>query len=343
MVQGCEKLHANQLTASRAPEVSYQSSPTLAGNVLADFRFSSNPSPQEDARVFEVALATLAGDAHEIWTVEGEVVSGHEGDLRWSRGGGWLFCALEADERIQGGPEGAARHAYATLARFLRQQPECHVQRLWNYLGGINRGEGDDERYKHFCHGRAEGMGDWLASGFPAATAIGHHAGEHLLQVYLLAGSSPGHRVENPRQVSAWEYPRQYGRTSPSFSRATLLCTGDALAISGTASVIGHATAHEGLVLAQLDETLRNLDALLASGSMPAGFDGHSPLKVYVRHRDHAALIHDSLAKRLPGVPLLLLHGDICRADLLLEIDGWRYGQSPTAVPTVVEQYSPQV
>lgn len=343
MVQGCEKMLANQLTASRAPQVSYQSSPSLPGNVLAALRFNSDPSPQEDARVLEVALAPLAGDAHEIWTVDGEVTSGHEGNLRWSRGGGWLFCALEADERIQGGPEGAARHAYATLARFLRQQPESHVQRLWNYLGGINRGEGDDERYKQFCHGRAVGMGDWLAGGFPAATAIGHHAGEHLLQVYLLAGSSPGKRVENPRQISAWEYPRQYGRTPPTFSRATMLCTGDALAISGTASVIGHATAHEGQVLAQLDETLRNLDALLASGSMPAGFDSHSPLKVYVRHRDHAALIHDALARRLPEVPLLLLHGDICRADLLLEIDGWRYRHGTTALPTGAVSHSPQV
>jgi chorismate lyase/3-hydroxybenzoate synthase len=182
------------------------------------------------------------------------------------------------------------------------------------------------------------GMGEWFASGFPAATAIGHHAGEHLLQVYLLAGLSPGRRVENPRQVSAWEYPRQYGRTPPTFSRATVLCTGDALAISGTASVIGHATAHEGQVIAQLDETLRNLDALLASGGLPEGFDHDSPLKVYVRHREHAPLIHQALAMRLPGVPLLLLHGDICRADLLLEIDGWRYGHAATGLPAAAGQ-----
>ena len=25
------------------------------------------------------------------------------------------------------------------------------------------------------------------------------------------------------------------------------------------------------------------------------------------------------------GVPVLLLHGDICRGELLVEIDGWRY------------------
>ena len=31
------------------------------------------------------------------------------------------------------------------------------------------------------------------------------------------------------------------------------------------------------------------------------------------------------LKRRLPGVPVLLLHGDICRSELLVEIDGWRY------------------
>ena len=76
MVQGCEKPHTNQLTASRAPRVSYQSSLNLADNVLAAFRFGSASSPQEDARVLDVALAPLAGDAHEIWTVDGAVMSG---------------------------------------------------------------------------------------------------------------------------------------------------------------------------------------------------------------------------------------------------------------------------
>ena len=30
--------------------------------------------------------------------------------------------------------------------------------RLWNYLDAINLGDGDDERYRRFCDGRARGM-----------------------------------------------------------------------------------------------------------------------------------------------------------------------------------------
>ncbi|MEO8778700.1 MAG: pteridine-dependent deoxygenase, partial [Rhodanobacter sp.] len=143
--------------------------------------------------------------------------------------------------------------------------------------------------------------------------------------VYLLACDQPGVRVENPRQVSAWRYPRQYGPTPPSFARAMTLPAHDVLAISGTAAVVGHASAHHDDLDAQLEETLVNLGALLASARLPSGFDARSPLKVYVRQAGDVPHVRDFLQRRLPDVPVLLLHGDICRRELLVEIDGWRY------------------
>jgi chorismate lyase/3-hydroxybenzoate synthase len=199
------------------------------------------------------------------------------------------------------------------------------VLRIWNYLEAINQGEGDTERYKLFCEGRAAGMGTFFAEGYPAATAIGHHGPAGRQQVYQLACDQPGERIENPRQVSAWCYPRQYGRTPPSFARAMLLPAQDALAISGTAAVVGHASAHQDDLQAQLEETFTNLEALLARGGLAPGFDTQSPLKAYVRHPADAAQVREFIAHRLPGVPVLLLHGDICRSELLVEIDGWRY------------------
>jgi chorismate lyase/3-hydroxybenzoate synthase len=89
--------------------------------------------------------------------------------------------------------------------------------------------------------------------------------------------------------------------------------------------VVGHASAHRDDLKAQLDETLTNLDALLASADMSAGFDTHSTLKAYVRHTADAPRVREFFRQRLPSVPVLLLHGDICRSELLVEIDGWRY------------------
>jgi chorismate lyase/3-hydroxybenzoate synthase len=316
------------LAARPSPTVTYSDLPAggLPPGTLAAFGFGAQATaPGDDPRWLRVALEPLAEALPELWTIEGEVTYGREGDLSWSRGGGWLYAAVECDEADHGGPEGAAKHAYELLSAFVAQAPEHHVQRIWNYLGEINAGAGDDERYKQFCTGRIAGMGEVFAQGFPAASAIGHHADQGLLQVYLLATDREGTRVENPRQVSAWQYPRQYGRTPPSFARATLLPADDVLAISGTAAVVGHASAHTGDLSAQLAETRRNLDALLANGGLPEGFDARAPLKAYVRHPDDAAVVQAFAQAHWPQAPLVLLHGDICREELLVEIDGWRY------------------
>ena len=326
MPPGSQMRERSPLTAHPAPTVSYTAmSGALPPQTLAAFGFGPNAAHHDDPRWLRVALEPLGPSMAEVWEVDAEVTFGRDGDLRWSRGGGWMFAAVECHEGDHGGTEAAADHAYAMLSRFVETSDERHVQRIWNYLGAINDGTGDDERYKHFCTGRIRGMGDVFAQGFPAATAIGHHADPGLLQVYLLATDRPGTRVENPRQVSAWRYPRQYGRTPPSFARATLLPADDVLAISGTAAVVGHASAHAGDIQAQLGETLRNLDALLETGGLPAGFDGLAPLKIYVRHPQDEAVIRAFAAKHLPDAPLLLVRGDICRAELLVEIDGWRY------------------
>ena len=326
MPPGSEMRERSPLTAPPAPLVSYQAtSGALSPSTLAAFGFGRDAVHHDDPRWLRVALEPLGQGLTEVWDVGEDVASGRDGDLRWSRGGGWLFAAVECREGDHGGTEAAAHYAYGLLSRLVSASDERHVQRIWNYLAAINDGTGDDERYKHFCTGRIRGMGDVFAQGFPAATAIGHHAEPGLLQVYLLATDRPGTRVENPRQVSAWRYPRQYGRTPPSFARATLLPADDVLAISGTAAVVGHASAHAGDIAAQLGETLRNLDTLLETGGLPAGFDHLAPLKIYVRHPQDEAVVRAFAARHLPNAPLVLVHGDICRAELLVEIDGWRY------------------
>lgn len=329
MMQGCENALAEPLPR-RAPRVTYRSGEVATvlaeRGTLAVFGFGSAHPAEEDPRWFRVALESFdAPTSLELWHVDAAVTHGRDGDVRWAAGGGWLFAAVDVDEADHGGPGPAARHAYEALRQLVESRPERHVLRIWNYLEAINRGEGDAERYKLFCEGRATGMGDFFAEGFPAATAIGHHGPGGRLQVYLLACDQPGERIENPRQVSAWCYPRQYGRTPPSFARAMLLPAQDALAISGTAAVVGHASAHQDDLQAQLEETFTNLEALLARGRLASGFDTQSPLKAYVRHPADAAQVREFIAQRLPGVPVLLLHGDICRSELLVEIDGWRY------------------
>jgi chorismate lyase/3-hydroxybenzoate synthase len=101
----------------------------------------------------------------------------------------------------------------------------------------------------------------------------------------------------------------------------------DTLYASGTASILGHASVHPNDTAAQLDETVANLEALLqralASQRLKAGRLGPDSLvKVYVRHARDAALVEHGLRQHLGDeVPLLILAADICRTELLLEIE----------------------
>jgi chorismate lyase/3-hydroxybenzoate synthase len=139
--------------------------------------------------------------------------------------------------------------------------------------------------------------------------------------------------VENPRQLSAYRYPRQYGAQPPSFARAMLPASPAVpLLLSGTAAVVGHESRHADSVAAQLDETLRNFDSLLGAAHarrprLPARFGPDTRLKVYVRDRNELAQVDALLEARLgPTVPRLVLHAAVCRRELRIEIDGTHAG-----------------
>lgn len=289
-----------------------------------EFGLDDSPLPPRCARVRLKQLS--GGGLVEVWHATGPMSAGFDGPIRYTRDPNYLAGAIELDERECGGLEAASEIAYRAIASFQSRSQHPHILRMWNYLDAINEGEGDCERYRVFCTGRKNGLGPERAKHFPAATAIGRRDGSRMLQVYWLAGTVPGLALENPRQVSAFQYPRQYGPSAPTFSRAVQLPAG-LLMISGTASIVGHATQHVGDVQRQLDEIFSNLGALLArahehDGSLPAGFSSGTLIKAYVRNPADAPLVQRTLEARLPpGTPYLLLEGDVCRSDLLVELD----------------------
>ena len=246
--------------------------------------------------------------------------------MRWSSDGDYGFIAIEVDESAHGGISGAAEHAYRSLIAFVDAGATPHVLRVWNYLDAINLGEGDDERYRHFCVGRARGIDDSWRRGYPAATAIGRRDGVRALQVYALTSRQAGVPVENPRQVSAWRYPREYGPSAPTFARGMIAPAGQLL-ISGTAAVVGSASRHRDDAAAQVDETMANLASLIAAARAGSnGLDRGSLLKAYLRDPSYAAFVAPALERQGADTGrLLLLAGDICRRELLLEIDGLHF------------------
>lgn len=231
----------------------------------------------------------------------------------WPRHDGLLFGSFSADD---GDLESLTRDAYTQLIDDARRAGYPYFVRMWNHVGSINALDGGVERYQLFCAGRHDAF---VSAGYlhnvdlPAASAVGM-PGLGLV-VYFLAAREPGVQVENPRQVSAYDYPRQYGIKSPSFSRVTVWR--DTVFVSGTASVRGHETVHANDLGGQLEETLRNMQAVLARTGRT--LRDVVAAKTYIRHAAH----YDCIARRLADVfPVnLFLEADICRSDLLLEIE----------------------
>ncbi len=284
----------------------------------------------DDPRYLHVPLSPLreAAAPYEVWRSAGPVATGREGAIRYSHDGALMFGVLEWEEP-DGGILHASAHAYAALVAFWRDSDYPHLLRIWNYFDAITLGEGDGERYRQFCVGRVQGLGDVDTRTLPAATAIGSRDGRRVLQVYWLAAREPGLPLENPRQVSAYRYPREYGPQSPTFARALLPPSPRVpLLLSGTASIVGHASQHADSLRAQLDETLTNLDSLLGAArerapTLSPHLDGTSRLKVYVRDAADADAVAAQLEARLgTRVPWLMLHADVCRRELLVEIEG---------------------
>lgn len=300
-----------------------------ADDVLAVFGFGAGAPHAHDPRYLRVPLQPHGPAPLEVWRAQGPVRHGRDDGIAWAADPALLFGALEPDEG-EDGIEAATEAAYARLLAFCRAQGYPHLLRTWNYLDAITEGKGDQERYRRFCVGRARGLGAVDPGTLPAATAIGRRDGVRALQLYWLAARVPGTGLENPRQLSAWRYPRQYGPQPPSFARAMLPPAGAAmpLLISGTASVVGHESRHHDCVESQLAETFANFDSLLAAArarcpELPPRFGAGTRLKVYVR--DAAALPQVAAALQAhldPAVPRLLLHAAVCRRELRVEIDG---------------------
>jgi hypothetical protein len=241
------------------------------------------------------------------------------------QGGSWLAGFAIAAAGID--LEAAAGQLYQGL---FAVTAGLHLYRIWNYVPQINAVTDGLENYRRFCRGRSLAFERQFGRDFqrrlPAGSAVGSNLGP--LAVAFVAGQAePGH-FENPRQVPAFEYPPAYGPRPPSFSRATVVATeqGRQIFISGTAAIRGHATVAADDLEAQLGCTCENL--LLIGKAAGAGPDfGASgwrrAFKVYIRHPEDLARVRTRLEREFlrPDDVVSYLQADICRSDLLVEIE----------------------
>jgi len=204
--------------------------------------------------------------------------------------------------------------AYEKVTQFLLKHGKTHLWRCWHRLPRINEFERGRERYQLFCSGRYRSL---IRQSFvseknlPAASAVGTN--EEIFTIAFLASNQAGRSINNSNQIRPYRYPKEYGIHAPSFSRAYL--AKGILFISGTASIAGHESLHHDSLLMQLEETTRRLKELLQA---------HQPrhLTAYVRHREDFDTVENFIEKHFAKLESYqLLEADICRQELLIEIE----------------------
>jgi len=292
-----------------------------------------------DVPVARVAARPLGGAPAlcEVWRAEGPLTTGRAGPVQYraSRDLAFGCVSLAEAEATANVADGTAlsevvARAYGHVSQCLNALGFTRPIRIWNYLPEITREVGGSERYRLFNEARRRAFqsADYsVRDNVPAACTLGTPAGGSLV-VYFLAGAQRSQAIENPRQVAAYDYPAEYGAFSPTFSRATLVeaASGPMLFVSGTASIVGHRTVHLGDVTSQTRETVTNIRALVAEANRAAGIDLFSPerltYKVYVRRPGDLAAVTAAFAAAVhPVASVIYLQADICREDLLVEIE----------------------
>jgi chorismate lyase/3-hydroxybenzoate synthase len=271
----------------------------------------------------------------EVWHGSGQLIQGRHGSIHYRHDDRVLFGAISLAETAMGGGTGktplqqAAESAYRQVFALLDSLQFPYLYRFWNYIADINNHSFGLERYRQFNLGRQDAFlahGREVMGQVPAACALGSAEGP--LSIGFLAGRVAPLSIENPRQMSAFQYPAEYGPRSPTFARASLVRHGDdeVLFVSGTASIVGHINMHLADVVAQTRETIANIKAVLDEANRHAsqpGFDLSSlHYKVYVRNPADLEQIRSELMRCVgDAFGAVYLRADVCRPELLLEIE----------------------
>lgn len=304
---------------------------TSGAHPLAIISFGQTIPRTNSCPTIQLDLSQLEGHPLlEIWTSDQPVTTLQKNECSLAMSGDVLAGTISLDEKAGTTLDATTELAYRQLLHHTRELGFPYLWRVWNFFPGINEEEAGLERYRRFCVGRHQALEasfQNFPSALPAGTAVGTRSGP--LQLYFLAGAHPAAHLGNPRQMNAYEYPKDYGPRSPSFARATLCRSesGPQLFIAGTASVVGHTSRHVGYPKEQTQEMVHNLRTLIehADRMEPKGIGtSHRAIyKVYVRNPDQLLSIRQALRDPLlNSSPILLLQGDLCRRELLVEIEG---------------------
>lgn len=222
------------------------------------------------------------------------------------------------------------------------------VVRQWNYIENITKiiEEGSERQHyqifndvRSFFYGKSE-----FVNGYPSATGIGMDTGGVVIDFIAV---SPSQKltikpIKNPGQIDAFEYSEKVlvgkslneslKKTSPKFERGKVLHTLDAtrIYISGTAAILGENIVDKRNLEKQTLVTIDNIRNLISAENLKEiGLNDPNPekksfsyIRTYVKHQKDISAVKAICEKQFKSENFQYLVSDICREDLLVEIEG---------------------
>lgn len=256
----------------------------------------------------------------------------------------WIFTGDGRCREKELSVSESAHSTFADIHEVLRRENISfkNLVRQWNYIPGIvdtrQSGEGEVQNYQEFNDARAEWYRkDGLLEDFPAATGIGVSGGAVKIEIIAFSECNDTQvlSLKNPIQSDAHQYSvdKLVGRNvkeTPRFERGKLIFSRGKghIWVSGTAAIRGEDSI-PGDVMEQSILTCENIDALIQPGNLiksglPESEYNISPIyiRAYVKDNNHGDLVQSFLMNRYPDTPIHVLQADVCREELLVEVEG---------------------
>jgi enamine deaminase RidA (YjgF/YER057c/UK114 family) len=218
-----------------------------------------------------------------------------------------------------------------------------HIVRQWNFIGNILEVKNDLQNYQIFNEVRSENYHKYRnIHSYPAATGIGVKHGGVTIDFYAVEPQKDLKiiAIDNPDQIRPYDYGQQVlkgkplegkeMKQPPQFERAVFLADRQSytLFVSGTASIIGQATIGIDDIEKQTEVTLENIKKLTdasriqhLTGNSQADAGRLILLRAYIKYQVDFEKVEAICNERFPGVPIVYCEADVCRDNLLVEIE----------------------
>ena len=213
------------------------------------------------------------------------------------------------------------------------------IVRQWNYIGSIVSCRDGKQNYQEFNDARTRyyAKGQWQ-NGYPAATGIGA-SGEGIIVGCIAFKSSKNsiYPIDNPLQVAAHIYSDKVlidnaadaMKSTPKFERAKVIVTnrGACCFVSGTAAIRGEQSVDAESVTMQTIRTIENIAHLVSPenlaryGCAPYELE-YAQLQVFIKRAEDYEQVKTVVEQAFPKLKVLYTVADVCRSELLVEIEG---------------------